>query len=68
MNEPVEIQSAAMATEVRHGGILKTLREAFAGSQQDFTEGSIRRAIFLLAVPMVLEMAMESLFGIVNVY
>ena len=57
-----------MATEVRRGGMLKTLREAFAGSQQDFTEGSIRRAIFLLAVPMVLEMAMESLFGIVNVY
>jgi putative MATE family efflux protein len=57
-----------MASEVRSEGFLKTLREAFAGSQQDFTEGSIRRAIFMLAVPMVLEMAMESLFGIVNVY
>ncbi|HST22305.1 MAG TPA: MATE family efflux transporter [Blastocatellia bacterium] len=68
MNEPVEIQSAAMASEVRRDGVLQTLREAFAGSQQDFTEGSIRRAIFLLAVPMVLEMAMESLFGIVNVF
>ena len=68
MNEPLELQSTAMAAEVRRGGILQTLREAFAGSQQDFTEGSIRRAIFLLAVPMVLEMAMESLFGIVNVY
>src|ERR1044071_1908009 len=68
MNEPVEIQSAAMATEVGRGGLLRTLREAFVGSQQDFTEGSIRRAIFLLAVPMVLEMAMESLFGIVNVF
>ncbi|HKQ04209.1 MAG TPA: MATE family efflux transporter [Blastocatellia bacterium] len=45
---------------------LATLREAFAGSRQDFTEGSIRRAIVLLAVPMVLETAMESLFGIVN--
>ena len=66
MNEPLEIQSTAMAAET--GGLLETLREAFAGSQQDFTEGSIRRAIFLLAVPMVLEMAMESLFGIVNVY
>ena len=57
-----------MATEVRREVEFKTLREAFAGSQQDFTEGSIGRAIFLLAVPMVLEMAMESLFGIVNVF
>lgn len=44
------------------------LREAVVGSTQDFTEGSIRRAIFLLAVPMVLEMMMESLFGIINVF
>src|SRR5712691_8270880 len=44
------------------------LREAVVGSQQDFTEGSIGRAIFLLAVPMVLEMMMESLFGIINVF
>ena len=47
---------------------LATLREAFVGSRQDFTEGSIRRAILLLAVPMVLETSMESLFGIVNVF
>jgi putative MATE family efflux protein len=44
------------------------LREALAGSQQDFTEGPIGRAIALLAIPMVLEMAMESLFGVVDVY
>jgi MATE family, multidrug efflux pump len=44
------------------------LREAVVGSTQDFTEGSIGRAIFLLAVPMVLEMMMESLFGIINVF
>jgi len=46
----------------------KFLREAVVGSQQDFTEGSIGRAIFLLAVPMVLEMMMESLFGVINVF
>src|SRR5215475_12564281 len=44
------------------------LREAILGSRQDFTEGSIGRAIFMLAVPMILEMAMESLFGIINVF
>src|SRR6185369_10847922 len=44
------------------------LREAVVGSQRDFTEGPIGPAIFLLAVPMVLEMMMESLFGIINVF
>ncbi len=47
---------------------LRTTREAVTGSHQDFTKGSISRAIFLLAVPMILEMLMESLFGIVNVF
>jgi len=47
---------------------LNLLREAVLGSRQDFTEGSIGRAIVLLSVPMILEMVMESLFGIVNVF
>src|SRR6266404_2948559 len=50
------------------GGWARFLREAVVGSKQDFTEGSIGRAIFLLAVPMVLEMMMESLFGVINVF
>jgi putative MATE family efflux protein len=45
-----------------------TLRQAVAGSEEDFTEGSITRAITMLAIPMVLEMAMESLFGVVDVF
>src|SRR5437016_8940270 len=69
MQEPNEAAATAIATEQnKAAGFWATLREAVRGSEQDFTEGSIGRAIFLLSVPMVLEMAMESLFGIVNVY
>ena len=45
------------------------VREALAGAHgRDFTEGPIGRAIFILAVPMVLEMLMESIFVIVDVF
>jgi putative MATE family efflux protein len=54
--------------QVRTPSIWQSLREAVMGSSQDFTEGNISRAIVLLAVPMVLEMCMESLFGVVDVF
>jgi len=48
-------------------GLWPLLKEAIAGSRgRDFTEGSIPRAVVLLAVPMVMEMFMESLFGFVD--
>jgi putative MATE family efflux protein len=46
----------------------KLLREALAGTHRDYTSGPIPRAIFLLAVPMVVEMAMESLFALVDIF
>lgn len=46
----------------------RLLSEAIRGSEQSFTSGSIDRAIFLLAIPMILEMSMESLFAIVDVF
>jgi putative MATE family efflux protein len=45
-----------------------TLKEAVGGSEQDFTKGSLGRAVLLLAVPMILEMSMESLFGVLDVF
>jgi len=44
------------------------LREAVRGSSRDFTKGPIGLAIFLLAVPMILEMSMESLFAVVDIF
>src|ERR1700730_1109342 len=56
------------STQHRHNRIWRNIHDAVIGTRQDFTEGSIARAVALLAVPMVLEMAMESLFGIVDVF
>src|SRR2546423_1208523 len=45
-----------------------SIREALRGTHQDFTTGSLNRAILLLAIPMVLEMVLESLFAVVDVF
>ena len=60
-----------MATSVlpqRRGSIWRSVLEAVRGTEQDFTQGSISRAVLLLATPMVLEMIMEALFAIVDVF
>src|SRR5262249_37669669 len=58
----------ATVAEQRRTTIWPSIREAIRGTQQDFTEGSISRAVILLAIPMVLEMFMESLFTVANVF
>ncbi len=45
-----------------------SIREAVRGSHKDFTTGNLNRAILLLAIPMVLEMVLESLFAVVDVF
>ena len=45
-----------------------TVREAVRGSHQDYTEAPVGRAVILLAVPMVLEMLMESVFAVADVF
>ncbi|HEY0040625.1 MAG TPA: MATE family efflux transporter [Flavisolibacter sp.] len=42
--------------------------DAIAGEQNDYTTGSLRKAIFLLAIPMIIEMGMESVFALVDLF
>ena len=60
--------TSSLLPQNRHSGIWQSLVDAIKGTHQDFTEGSISRAVFLLATPMVLEMMMEALFAIVDVF
>ncbi|MDB5191258.1 MAG: efflux family protein [Segetibacter sp.] len=48
--------------------IFKFIQLAIKGGQHDFTTGSIRRAVFLLAIPMILEMVFESVFAVVDIF
>src|ERR1700683_4086118 len=57
-----------VAQQAPQPGLWSSVREAVRGSHQDFTKGSLNRAILLLAIPMVLEMVLESLFAVVDVF
>lgn len=48
--------------------IFSLIKQSFKGEELDFTQGSIRKAVLLLAIPMMLEMAMESVFALVDLY
>jgi putative MATE family efflux protein len=58
----------AVVTQVPEPSLWDSIREAIRGSHQNFTTGSLNRAILLLAIPMVLEMVLESLFAVVDVF
>jgi len=49
-------------------GIFSFIRQAIKGMEMDYTQGSIRKAVFMLAIPMILEMFMESIFAIVDLF
>jgi putative MATE family efflux protein len=59
---------ATTATSAARAGLWSALGEALRGSHRDFTTESIPRSIFLLAVPMVLELVLESVFAVVDVF
>lgn len=67
MSDATDSPPTSTAAEHARGG-WSIVREALAGSRRDYTEGSIGRSIALLAIPMVLEMSMESIFAVVDVF
>lgn len=48
--------------------IFATIKQSLKGEQQDYTTGSIPRAVFLLAIPMILELSLESVFAVVDIF
>ena len=48
--------------------VFKLIRQSLNGEQQDYTKGSIPRSVFLLAIPMILELSLESVFALVDIY
>src|SRR6476620_4260967 len=46
--------------------IISLIKQALRGGEHDYTQGSIRQAIVLLAIPMILELSLESVFAVVD--
>src|SRR5450631_3525728 len=48
--------------------IFSVIRTSLNGEQRDYTQGNITKAIFLLAIPMILELSLESVFAVVDIF
>lgn len=70
MHSPTEAAADTPADEAVNTptSLWRDIRDAIRGAEHDYTQGAIGRAIFLLAVPMVLEMSMESIFAVVDAW
>lgn len=67
MHSSTEPIASPGATEI-NTGFWRLILDALRGTHHDFTQGDLRRVLLLLAIPMVLEMLMESVFALVDIY
>src|SRR5882672_7498807 len=67
MADPAEASTPSVPAPAS-GGFWSDVRDALRGSEHDYTRGPIGRSILLLAIPMVLEMALESVFAVTDVF
>jgi putative MATE family efflux protein len=68
MHEPLTTTGTGRAAPSGWRSAWDLLKQAVQGGARDYTTGDLNRAVFLLAVPMILEMTMESVFGLVDVF
>ena len=66
--QEVQLQPDTTPSPAVQQSFWSSVAEALRGTHQDFTTGNLNRAILLLAIPMVLEMVLESLFAVVDVF
>ena len=52
----------------KFGRAILLIRKSLNGEEQDYTIGSIKTAVFLLAIPMILELSLESVFAVVDMF
>ena len=57
-----------MSIRITFGKMVSIIRQSLNGQEQDYTQGSIPRAVFLLAIPMILELSLESVFAVVDMF
>ncbi len=62
------MSSYQTSSSFRISNIIAVIRQSLNGVEMDYTTGSIRKAVILLAIPMMLEMCMESIFAVVDIF
>ena len=62
------MENTAAIPQEESQSLWSAIKESIRGSHRDYTRGPIGRAILLLAIPMVLEMIMESVFAVVDIF
>lgn len=65
---PSNISLRLLGRDAKVARIGKAVMEAISGTEKDFTTGKLSKAIFLLAIPMIMEMIMESVFAVVDIF
>ncbi|MGZ5242485.1 MAG: MATE family efflux transporter, partial [Bacteroidia bacterium] len=59
---------SAKTSSLTFSRIISIIKQSLNGEEQDYTVGSIPRAVFLLAIPMILELSLESVFAVVDMF